>query len=100
MGKIDLEQFPPDLVIEIDIFSPSINRFPIYAEFKVPEIWRYANDEVKIHLFDGENYLETNESRALPKITGELLTRWLVESETMKRSAWLKKVRDCEREKD
>ena len=97
MEKIDLELFPPDLVIEIDIFSPSINRFPIYAEFKVPEIWRYANDEVKIHLFDGENYPESAESRALPKITGEMLTRLLAESETMKRSAWLKKVRDWAR---
>ena len=98
MQKIDLELFPPDLVIEVDIFSPSINRFPIYAEFKVPEIWRYKNDEVKIYLFDGENYLESDESLALPQITGELLTRLLAESETMKRSAWLKNVRDWVRE--
>jgi Uma2 family endonuclease len=97
MEKIDLELFPPGLVIEIDIFSPSINRFPIYAEFKAAEIWRYANDEVKIHLFDGEDYHESAESRALPKITGELLTRWLAESETLKRSAWLKNVRDWSR---
>lgn len=92
--KIDLEQFPPDLVIEVDIFSPSINRFPIYAEFKVPEIWRYSNDEVKIHLFDGEKYFESDESLALPKVTSKLLTRLLLESETMKRSAWLKNVRE------
>ena len=98
MQKIDLELFPPDLVIEVDIFSPSINRFPIYAEFKVPEIWRYSNDEVKIYLFDGENYLESNESRALSKITGESLTRLLTESETIKRSAWLKNLRDWVRE--
>ncbi len=98
MQKIDLELFPPDLVIEVDIFSPSINRFPIYAEFKVPEIWHYSDDEVKIYLFDGENYLESDESLALPKITGELLTRLLAESETMKRSAWLKNVRDWARE--
>ncbi len=98
MQKIDLKVFPPDLVIEVDIFSPSINRLPIYAEFKVPEIWRYKNDEVKIYLFAGEKYLESDESPALPKITGELLTRLLAESETMKRSAWLKNVRDWERE--
>lgn len=96
--KIDLEQFPPDLVLEVDIFSPSINRFPIYAEFKVPEIWRYKNDEVKIHLFDGENYSESEESIALPKITGALLTQWLAESETTKRSAWLKNILSWEHE--
>ena len=93
------EQFPPDLVIEVDIFSPSINRFPIYAEFKVPEIWRYKADEVKIYLFDGKDYFETTESVALPEVTGELLTRFLAESETMKRSAWLKTVRQWAREK-
>jgi Uma2 family endonuclease len=98
MGKIDLEKYPPDLVIEVDIFSPSINRFPIYAVFKVPEIWRYSDDEVKIHIFDGENYREAAESLALPKITGEILTRLLAESETLKRSAWLKNVRDRARE--
>jgi Uma2 family endonuclease len=92
--EIDLEQFPPDLVIEIDIFSPSINRFPIYAEFKVPEIWRYQKDEVKIYSFDGKKYFETAESLALPKVTGELLTKWLTDSETMKRSAWLKNMRN------
>lgn len=97
MEKINLEQFPPDLVIEVDIFSPSINRFPIYAAFKVPEIWRYADNNVKIHLFDGKKYLESTTSRALPKVTSELLTQFLAESETLKRSAWLKKVRDSAR---
>ena len=94
MQAIDFEQFPPDLVIEVDIFSPSINRFPIYAEFKVPEIWRYLKDEVKIYLFDGEKYVEANESLALPKLSGEILTQFLVASETMKRSTWLKNVRE------
>ena len=98
--KIDLEQFPPDLVIEIDIFSPSINRFPIYATFKVPEIWRFSGDKVRIHVFDGKKYLESTESRTFPEVTGELLTRLLAESETLKRSAWLKNVRDSAREQN
>ena len=98
MTKIDLEVFPPDLVIEVDIFSPSINRFPIYAEFKVPEIWRYLNDEVKIYFFDGKNYLATEESSAFAKVTGEILTEFLRESETMNRSVWLKKIRRWARE--
>ena len=29
---------PPDLVIEIDITSPSLNKFPIYARIGVPEV--------------------------------------------------------------
>ncbi len=98
MKEIDLELYPPDLVIEVDIFSPSINHFPIYAEFSVNEIWRYLKDEVKIYLFDGRKYVESNESLALPKVTDELLTKWLADSETMKRSAWLKNVRSWARQ--
>lgn len=94
MDKIDLEKYPPDLVVEVDIFSPSINRFPIYAVFKIPEIWRYQKDEVKFFIFDGKEYAESDESIALPKVTSELLTKFLADSETMKRSAWLKNLRN------
>lgn len=94
MQEIDLEKYPPDLVVEVDIFSPSVSRFPIYAVFKVPEIWRYKKDEVKIFLFDGNEYVEGERSVALPKVTGEILTKFLADSETMKRSQWLKNVRN------
>lgn len=97
MQKIDLEQFPPDLVLEVDIFNPSIDRFPIYAEFKVPEIWRYTKDSVKIFVFENGKYREAAESIAFPKATGEMLTKLLAESKTEKRSAWLKKVREAAR---
>lgn len=95
--KINLQIHPPpDLVVEVvevDITSPSINRFPIYAEFGVPEIWQYKQGQVKIFtLFAGE-YLEAEESLALPKITGAILTKFLNESEIGKRSTWLKNVR-------
>jgi len=32
---------PPDVVVEIDITSESLGKFPTYAAFGVPEIWRY-----------------------------------------------------------
>ncbi len=32
---------PPDLVIEVDITSPSLNKLPIHAQIGVPEVWRY-----------------------------------------------------------
>lgn len=43
--KIDLRKDPPpDLVIEIDITSASVRKFPIYAQVGVPEIWRYEGE--------------------------------------------------------
>ena len=37
---------PPDLAIEIDITSSSLNRMGIYAELRVPEVWRYDGKAV------------------------------------------------------
>ena len=33
---------PPDLVIEVDITSPSTRRMVIYQALGVPEVWRYT----------------------------------------------------------
>ncbi len=94
IGKINLEKNPaPDLVVEVDITSPSINRFPIYAEFGVNEIWQYSQNAVKIFVLKEKEYLETGESNALPKVTGDILTKFITESETEKRSTWVKNVR-------
>ncbi len=35
---------PPDLVIEVDITSPSIKRIEIYQILRVPEIWLYTKN--------------------------------------------------------
>ena len=41
---------PPDLIIEIDVTSPSLPRFPIFAAVGVPEVWRYKNGRVEIFI--------------------------------------------------
>ncbi len=84
---------PPDLIIEIDITSPSLPRFPIFAAVGVPEIWRYDGVQVAIHQLVSGNYVAMDDSTALPGVTGELLTRFMQASETQKRTAWLRQVR-------
>ena len=40
--RVDLSTDPPpDLVIEIEITNPSVNKLLLFAEFGVPEVWRY-----------------------------------------------------------
>jgi Uma2 family endonuclease len=39
---------PPDLIIEIDLYHTSMNKFPIYAAMGVEEIWRYAHLRIAI----------------------------------------------------
>lgn len=89
---------PPDLIIEIDITSPSLNKFPLFAALGIPEVWRYDGAQVRIFRLEGEAYQEQAESTVLPKVTGEVLTRFLAEDKQFKRTAWLRRVREWVRQ--
>ncbi len=84
---------PPDLVVEIDITHPSLDKFPVYAAAGVPEVWHYDGQALKILRLEGDGYVEADESRALPRLTRETLTHFIEESATMSRLDWLRRVR-------
>ena len=49
LETINLDRDPaPDLVLEVDFSSSSLDKEPIYVALGVPEIWRYANGELTI----------------------------------------------------
>jgi Uma2 family endonuclease len=89
---------PPDLVIEIDITSLSLNKFPIYAQIGVPEIWRYDGNQVTIFKLANGEYLLQKESPALPGLTSEVSSRFLGEGQRMTRLAWLRSIREWARQ--
>lgn len=89
---------PPDLVIEIDITSPSLNKFPIFAALSIPEVWRYDGERVSIWAYHAGDYQERVESQLLPKITSVVLTEFLEAGRQMKRTAWLRRVRTWTRQ--
>ena len=88
---------PPDLVIEIDITSPSINKLPIHARLDVPEIWRYGGKKLEILKLENEDYVEVSESAALPVLTSQTLSQLIERSKTTRRTVWLKEVRESAR---
>lgn len=58
---------PPDLAVEIDVTSSSLNRMSIYAALRVPEVWRWAQEELLVYLLDESGaYKESSHSQALP----------------------------------
>jgi Uma2 family endonuclease len=70
-GKLeyDLNQDPPpDLALEIDITSKSLNRFSIYARLGVPELWCYDEGKLRIYLLENNEYQEVNESLIFPML--------------------------------
>lgn len=63
--KIDLAvDPPPDLVIEIDITSNSIDKLMVYAELRVPEFWRYRNEKLMIYVLTESGYQKSEHSLA------------------------------------
>ena len=96
--QVDLVRDPaPDLVIEIDITSPSLPKLPL-AQIGVPEVWRDTGETVEIlGLVDGREYAPRTESRALGGLTSELLSHLLVDGLMLPRPAWLRTVRDWAR---
>jgi len=92
--RLDLaEDPPPDLVIEIDITSPSLSKFPIFAALGIPEVWRYDGTTMSIFTLVGTTYVERLDSVALPKVTSSVLSELLASSQHVKRTEWLRQVR-------
>jgi Uma2 family endonuclease len=86
IGKrlIDLESDPPpDIVVEIDTTSTSLNKFPIYAALAVPEIWRYDGENVHIYELTEGRHLPVSESRVFPRLTGPILAEPIGMSKTL-----------------
>jgi len=93
--QIDLNEYPPpDLVIEIDITSSSMNRLGIYTALGVPEIWRYDNGRLVIlRLEDGE-YGECDRSPSLRQLTSSEIMRFLELRKTMGETSLIRLFRE------
>jgi Uma2 family endonuclease len=89
---------PPDLIIEIEITRSAIAKLPIYAEMSVPEVWRFDGMRVAILLLEHGAYREAQESAALPLLTREILTRFMSESASLRRTVWIRQVREWARD--
>jgi Uma2 family endonuclease len=88
---------PPDLVIEIDITSGSLDKQPILAQIGVPEIWRYDGTTFTILVLDDADYRESDRSLALPSLTRGVLSTFIEQSKTLTQIAWRRELREWAR---
>lgn len=92
--QIDLTQLPPpDLAVEIDITSSSLNRFAIYQALGVPEIWRYNGNRLEIYVLQNNEYVTQSDSRALPLLTAAEILRFLTPTQTVGENASTRQFR-------
>jgi Uma2 family endonuclease len=93
--ELDLETAPPpDLAIEIDITSSSVNKFGIYASLGVPELWRYNGRIIKFYQLVQREYIECECSIGFPFLSATDMTRFVEQSKTIGEIALIKLFRD------
>jgi Uma2 family endonuclease len=84
----------PDLVIEVDISQPKVDRPSIYAALRVPEVWRFGGTSVTIERLDDEgNDVSVDTSGFLP-IRADEVARWVFHEDSSDVSDWERRLID------
>jgi Uma2 family endonuclease len=92
--KIDLRiDPPPDLVIEVELTSSAVDKLDLYAQLRVPELWRCSADVVRILRLVSGRYEESTSSLAFPFLTAEKLSELLRQGQSARRSQWIRSLR-------
>ena len=72
------KNLPPDLLIEVDITSPSTRRMSIYRALGIAEVWQYTKrNSVVIHRLAKNDYAEASASLAFAQLTTVQLNQFL-----------------------
>lgn len=99
--EIDLDNDPPpDLVLEIDITSGSLDKRPIYAAIGVPEFWCYDGKKLEIFVLQLANreYQKVTQSSTFPWMPLDIIPRFIRQSLVDGETATLRAFRAWVRE--
>ncbi len=96
--SLDLERDPPpDLILEVDISSPSKKRMAIYAQIGTPEIWRYVKGGVKIYGLEEGGYVLQESSPSFSFVSAARINGFLADADAQDENAlvraWRKWIR-------
>jgi len=98
--ELDLETAPPpDLAIEIDITSSSMNKLAIYSALRVPELWLYNGRVLKFYQLVETEYIERDFSIAFPFVSAAEMAGFFTRTQTMGEMALLKSFRTWVKDK-
>ena len=98
--ELDLSQDPPpDLVLEVDLTSPSLNKMSIYASLGVPEFWRYYRSELEIYQLQNEQYIRLANSPTFANLPLTEIEGFLAQSTQIGELAVMRAFRGWVRER-
>ncbi|MBC1270490.1 Uma2 family endonuclease, partial [Trichormus variabilis FSR] len=63
----------PDLAIEVNITSGSIDKLEKYKRFNITEVWFWENNQLLLYHLKNENYEQIAQSELFPNLDIELL---------------------------
>ena len=92
------EDPPPDLVIESDYTSSSLNKFSIYAAIGVPELWRYRQQTLEVYYLVSDKYELSTTSVAFPFLPIAEVPNFIEQAKTIGQRAAVRLFRDRIRE--
>lgn len=99
--EIDLTQdSPPDLLVEVALTQPKLEKLPIYAALGIPEVWRYitaAGEDMlkgKLLMYElQEGYVQRPNSLAFPFLPAERVLEFMQQSDSISLATALQLLR-------
>lgn len=85
---------PPDIIVEVDVFSPSYSKKPIYAAIGVPEFWSYDKKGFQMFKLERGSYLETKTSLAFPFLQADVFEAFIERGKTEGHNAIIRSFRE------
>lgn len=86
---------PPDLAVEVDITSSSLDRMGIYADLRVPEVWRYDGRRLTMYRLQVEGtYQPCETSLRFPGLRPADVERFIERGRTTPKRQWAREIRD------
>jgi len=89
---------PPDIVIEVHVSRNSLDKFAIYADFGVPEIWTYEDDALCVYQLQANStYVQRDHSPAFPFLPLENIRGFLDRRNATDETTWIRSFRNWAR---
>ena len=91
-SQIDLMVDPsPDLILEVSLNKSEIEKFPLYAEMGIPEVWRYVSEPgedffkglFQIFCLEAGHYYEAQTGYAFPFLPVGQIRLFIDQSDTL-----------------
>jgi Uma2 family endonuclease len=101
LERLDLRRDPPpDLALEIDVANSSVNRMPVYAALRVPEVWRFDGQNLIFFVLDSQGrYISSPHSLSFSQLAPADLLRFLSLRGQLDENAILRQFRSWVRQR-